>query len=330
MRTKPARVRGRRWGWAFATAVAALCFALGAPAALAQEDEPTEAEKEEIATLVRRLNGRAPNLRASAAGSLGGYGPKARSAVNALLTRLKGDPDVGVRCAAAEALGRIDDGSANVVSALATALGKDDALRRSAAYALGVIGPKASKAVPALRDALRTEDAPARRNVIRALGRIGSDVEKTRLEMAKLVRPGLADGDRDVRRAAALALVWLDAGDAAVVAPLGEAVGDSREAVDTRIESAEALGRLGPAAKDAVPPLVAALKEVFKPVPGILYQDEIQKRHQELRRTVARALGAIGPAAKDALPALEAVRQDQDEPLREAAKQAIERIKAGS
>jgi hypothetical protein len=62
--------------------------------------------------------------------------------------------------------------------------------------------------------------------------------------------------------------------------------------------AAEALGKIGPLAKDAVPTLVEALK-----VKNRLEWGEAQKK-ERLRVEVAKALGRIGPAARAALPAL--------------------------
>lgn len=64
-----------------------------------------------------------------------------------------------VRACAARALGRIEDGRPEVVSALTIAVG-DDALivRQSAAAALGVIEPLSTAAVTALQQALADND----------------------------------------------------------------------------------------------------------------------------------------------------------------------------
>ncbi len=56
---------------------------------------------------------------------------------------------------------------------------------------------------------------------------------------------------------------------------------------DVRWRAAYALGRIGPAAKEAVPVLIATLKD------------------KEVRTNAVFALGEIGPAAKEAVPALE-------------------------
>ncbi len=54
------------------------------------------------------------------------------------------------------------------------------------------------------------------------------------------------------------------------------------------------MGWIGPAAAEAVPALMAALKD----------------KDKKVRRNAAFALGEIGPAAKEAVPALEAAVRD--------------------
>jgi HEAT repeat protein len=61
-----------------------------------------------------------------------------------------------------------------------------------------------------------------------------------------------------------------------------------------RVGAARALGEVGPAAKEAVPALIAALKGMDDGV----------------RESAASALGRIGPAAREAIPALEAAARD--------------------
>src|SRR5205807_656106 len=70
--------------------------------------------------------------------------------------------------------------------------------------------------------------------------------------------------------------------------------GDKVAAV--RAETADALRRIGPDAKAAVPALAGALKDTDVTV----------------QRLAARALGAIGPGAKDAVPALIAGLNNSD------------------
>ena len=79
-----------------------------------------------------------------------------------------------------------------------------------------------------------------------------------------------------------------------------------------RINAALALGGIGPAAKDAVPALIIALKD----------------EEENIRLTAALALGDNGPAAKDAVPALTKWLKDENEDERKAAQAALKKIKA--
>ena len=96
------------------------------------------------------------------------------------------------------------------------------------------------------------------------------------------------------------------------------------------------------AAPEAVAPLVAALKErdpsvrlaiiralgtlgspqAVEPLVNVLRKDEA-----DCRRMAAYALGCIGPAARDAAPALEEALKAQDENIRAAAAEALEKIR---
>lgn len=75
-----------------------------------------------------------------------------------------------------------------------------------------------------------------------------------------------------------------------------------------RARSAEAIGRIGPAAKEAVPDLIAALKD----------------RDLSVRAAAVYSLGQIGPDARNALPELKPLAGQG--PLREVATAAIKQI----
>lgn len=83
----------------------------------------------------------------------------------------------------------------------------------------------------------------------------------------------------------------------------------SRDAV-VRISVADALGRIGPEAKEAAPALIAALKD----------QDAF------IRNSAAEALGEIGPGTKEAAPALIGALKDRDAGVRRSAAKALEKI----
>ena len=79
----------------------------------------------------------------------------------------------------------------------------------------------------------------------------------------------------------------------------------------TRKDAVNVLRVIGPAAKEAIPDLVKALKDEDKYV----------------RYLAAFALRRIGPAAKDAIPALSEALVDEYGPVREEALKALDQIK---
>jgi HEAT repeat protein len=76
------------------------------------------------------------------------------------------------------------------------------------------------------------------------------------------------------------------------------------------LEACQSLGRMGPAAKSAIPTLVQALKS----------------KDGGVRQGAAEALGQIGKDAKAALPELKKLTGDIDPDVQAAAKEAIKRI----
>jgi serine/threonine-protein kinase len=150
-----------------------------------------------------------------AAETLGKIGGEARAAVPALIEALS-ERNATLRWRSAEALGRIGD--ARAVAPLVAALSDRDGLvKTEAAKALGRLGPAAREAVPVLAQGLRDPDAFYRREAAKAL--------------ARAVGPQSAE----------------------VVPPLIDALRDKDKFV--RAESARALGKIGAAARAAVPAL---------------------------------------------------------------------------
>jgi HEAT repeat protein len=78
-----------------------------------------------------------------------------------------------------------------------------------------------------------------------------------------------------------------------------------------RAVTAEALGKIGPEAKTAIPVLMALLKD----------------KDRDVRCAAADALGRIGPEAKTGIPSLNDLLKDKDERVRRVAADALEKIK---
>src|SRR5262249_34652027 len=121
---------------------------------------------------------------------------------------------------------------------------------------------------------------------------------------------GLRAPDVAPRREAATALFRLGPAAREAIPALIEALRHDKDPVGRR-RAAEALGRIGPAAKEAV----GALVEVLQKDPD-----------DTLRYHVATALGDIGPEARAAIPALLAFLTDPDRGDAEAAAVALGHI----
>ena len=128
----------------------------------------------------------------------------------------------------------------------------------------------------------------------------------------------------------------------AVVPVLNDALKD--ENVDVRWRAANALGDIGPEAKDSVPALIDALKDKNSPVRGGAAfalgsigpeaKDSVPAlidalKDSRVRSNAASALGGIGAEAKDSVPALIDTLKDENSFVRLVASSALERI-AGS
>jgi HEAT repeat protein len=160
---------------------------------------------------------------------------------------------------------------ADAVQPLIGALGGPNARAiGGAADALRMLGPKAKAAVPHLIQALKADEAKARINVVRALGR---------------------NPDQDVAKALA-----------------------SRVKTDpdfgVRAQAAEELGNIGSDAKEAVPTLIATIREMNErsklpdapPVPfttlrGVTFMTKQQDAAEEVHDDACTALARIGEPA---------------------------------
>ena len=125
--------------------------------------------------------------------------------------------------------------------------------------------------------------------------------------LRQAVELGLRDTSWDVQRRA-LALLREAPCHVAVPLLVTELASNTPGA---RGRAADALGALGPAARDAVPALIGAMTG-----------------DGPVRVEVVRALGRIGPSAAAAGPLLEPLLRDFDFELREAAEVALDRIRA--
>jgi len=189
----------------------------------------------------------------------GGFGAEGHSAVPTLI-KLLWDPSDNVRMASAEELGRIGPRAKAAVPALVAVLAGEGSIgtQSAACEALGRIGPEAKVAVPALKRQLAHPDKLVQAHAALALRLIAEDDSG-----AKQVEAGLTDRSYRVRITAAEAL-WQMKRDERVVPMLLRSVRDSNLTDDPdrnneMFMAVRALGRIGSAAKEAVPALVRRL-----------------------------------------------------------------------
>jgi HEAT repeat protein len=234
--------------------------------------------KDEVAlrTLIDALHDPNKTARSDAAGTLGiSLGAAAEPAVPALIRALW-DQDNGVRDKAAEALGRIGPAARAAVPALIVALktpGDDDAAYSSTAEALGLIGPAAKEAAPFLKEKLQHPDGYVRVCAALALWHI----EDSRAGLAA-ARAALEDRSCRARAVAAEVLWRMEKHPQAVPTLIRLLEEDEGEMTNNaQYMAARALGRIGPAARAAVPKLRRLLND----------------KELELRQTVAAALKQI-------------------------------------
>jgi HEAT repeat protein len=285
-----------------------------------------ECDETAVTALIVALRDEDPNVRITAAGSLGRV--KDPSAVTALVEVLD-DSHVNVRRTAAWALGEIRSRAA--VTPLIRALSdKDWALRAPAAEALGRIGD--TRAVGSLIVALKSRDESIRVSAATALGRLRDKSATGPLLIA------LQAESEELRKEAATALGLIK--DPQAVGILMVALSDPIVCYAAR----QALARIGEPAVDG---LIATLKNTERAAlareAAALTLGDIKtpraaealsavltnrKERLQLRTFVAEALGSIGKNAATAIPALRKTANDEteDKHVRKAAAEALKKV----
>jgi HEAT repeat protein len=276
----------------------------------------TGAETEAVLlVLTELLQEKEVGIRESAAQMLVNMGLKARGVIPALTDALA-DKEPSVRGWAARALGRMG-AEARKASPRLKALLQDKAsfgiwvrgdlldlihvsyrnVRSEAAEALGRIGPEAEAAIPALQELLKDDEAEVRGTAAGALGRLGAKAAIPRLTELLDDKAHYFKGES-----------FLDTEPL----ELGGRPYESVTRIRVRAIAAEALGRIGPEAKGAVPALTKLLDDKVK----------------EVRLASASALGNMGPAALPATTALKKIAEeiDEDQEVRQAATDALQKL----
>jgi HEAT repeat protein len=241
-------------------------------------------------------------------------------AEKAVLELVRGLEDDSTFEITAEALGRMGPAAKGAV--LPLTVGLRDAKERhraAAAAALGEIGLDAKRAVPRLQPLLRDRSGEVRAWAAYACIQITGDEVGHIGILTDLLR-GKTDADGG-RHEAAQALARL--------APRGQsavpAVIEGLEDPDrwTRWSATVTLGKIGPAAKSAVPRLIARLSG-GRPARQLMWPSD----ERESISAAVQALGQIGPAAAAAIPRLTELARNEDLELATAAEEALATIRA--
>jgi HEAT repeat protein len=275
-------------------------------------------------------------------------GPIAKAAAPELVRLVKdADWSVYVRGAAMEALARIGPADpkavATIVSMLTYAgdvgvsLRDRMFLRRFAADAVAIIGPDAYVAIPSLRVCLRMNDAELRRRSALALGAMRG---KGRDGIGTLVDALLRDESPAVKDAAADALAMLGTLALPELRKLMKL-----DDADAKARAASSLGKIGPAAKEALPELDYALDDddgwvrinsaeaiwlissnADKAAAAMV--EELRSPNRQIRIKAYRFFKKLGPKAKSAEAGLQRLLEDKRGEVRTAAAKALQAVRA--
>jgi HEAT repeat protein len=248
--------------------------------------------------------------------ALGMLGTAAKSAIAPLLTELrerKGSAEIPPEIVVA--LGRIGVPSPEVLSAFSEQLkGSKMVERKAVARAIAYMGPAAKGATADLEKFASSSDPVARVWAATALYKIGVEPNKN----VQIVMSALKDHSPAGR---AGRLASMDVADLlgpalkSMVSELITTLGDKSPALPPNnltpicVRAARALGKLGPAAKDAVVKLTSLLRE--------LNPDE--------KEAAIEALGQIGPDAKFAAARLREIVRNEPR-FAEKAAEALDKI----
>jgi HEAT repeat protein len=261
------------------------------------------------------------------------------------LSEALGDPVSEVQRNAVAALGTLEPESARAVPALIALLrkenGSNDEVREAVISTLGKFGSKATDAIPALIESFKYDPEA---NVTRlAYNMSGASLALSDIGTAALplLIRALSDSDIRVRCYAADALGFMKTDDAAAVHALTLALGDVNAKSIVRVRAAAAIDNIGIAAHPATPALRTALRDKDEAVrstaaeaigkmgqyardaiPDLIAIVNNSKEYIVVRNSAINALGNLGYNASGATSSLISVLDGPPE-LREAAYSAV-------
>lgn len=255
--------------------------------------------RDDPSTLLRKLKDPDPVIRQGAAVELGRFPGQAKGIIPDLTLAL-GDENPEVRYLAASSLRVLHAADADSVRALGRTLKEDPVskVRAAAAKALRDAAQTNGDALPMLVEPMIDEDSEVRRYATEAL--------QVHSPQAEALLLGALGHSSAALRETAVKLLFPE--PRGVAWGLANAVAGHRNPAVRAVAALE-LGRMGPAAADAVPALWKAVDDV----------------DLDVRLRAIHALGEIGPAARNAIEAL--TKASKDEALRLEAELALFRIR---
>jgi len=308
----------------------------------AQEKPEARYKGKPLAYWVQRLQkSKSDQGQKEAAEAIKAFGTDAGPAVPELI-QLLGDHSDGFRSMVKDLLCALGPTAKTAAPGLVKSLKEGSWLDpRDAVEILGAIGPEAKDAVPVLTATLN-KNRELCGVVIEALCQIGPAAKETLPDIRRAIRDVLAQKDKYYWASSTLLRPLSGLGPEAV--PLLLEFLDEKDA-DGKSACAEALGKIGPAAKRAV----AKLEELLKHEAPFVRRDaacalwRIDKNPAVIPVLIAlldehvdlliepavNMLGEIGPEAKGALPALRELSNKLSgnrEDLADAARRAIQKI----
>ena len=192
--------------------------------------------------LTKALDGDRADIRREAALTLGRMGPRAKTAVAGLRSRLA-DKDPAVRRESLIALAEIGPDSESAVNEILQVLGEGEkSIRPVAGYALGKIGPASKTAVPRLQQMLQSHDSHEKTVAAWALVHIAPDSETIKVAIPLLANALHGAADPKIRLEMAQTLGKIGAGSPVAKEALQRALKDSDESVKKAADMA--LGQL--------------------------------------------------------------------------------------
>ncbi|HEY4308405.1 MAG TPA: HEAT repeat domain-containing protein [Pirellulales bacterium] len=187
---------------------------------------------------------------------------------------------------------------------------RDPATRDKALHVLSRMGPAAAGGVPVIVELLDSVEPAQRREMLFALANVGPAAAEATAALVK----ALDDPDEDVRVAAGIALGAIGPGATGAVEALQKNLKSTDEVL--RLISVEALLHIQPDDSQITGSAIPVLSDLLK-----------DGKTDVTRIEAATALGDLGAKAKGGVPALERALKDEDPAVRDAATEALKKIR---